>query len=390
MDVSLRDKVCSYIEDHWEEQLQFVVDLCSQNSYTYNPVGTNRVAGMLLGRLEAVFHHHDTVVQAETGDHHILRTRQASRGVYILGHMDTVFPPEHSFQASTTEGEWLTGPGVGDMKGGLAVVVYALRALEHAGIMDGLDVTLLLSSDEEIGAVSSRSVYERETSNATACLVAECAGPSGEVVVSRNGKAGLRLDCSGEDQHVASASPGKRSAIVEMAYKVLAIEALNGIIPGVSVNIGRIEGGLGPCTVPAEASCLVDVRWADEKHSESLLGRIRGIIEEPACAGCACNLTVLNHRPAMPLTEGTEALYGVAMRLAGSLGIPFGREHRRGTSDANFFGSAGIPTIDGLGPVCLDDHTARERIHIPSLAERTALLALLLVEVCSGGGSKPF
>jgi glutamate carboxypeptidase len=86
----------------------------------------------------------------------------------------------------------------------------------------------------------------------------------------------------------------------------------------------------------------------------------------------------------MPLTEGTEALYGVTMRIAGSLGIPFGREHRRGTSDANFFGSAGIPTIDGLGPICLDDHTPRERIHIPSLAERTALLALLLVEVCLG------
>jgi glutamate carboxypeptidase len=381
MDDTLKDSILSYAEDHSAEQLDFVIDLCAQNSYTHNPHGTNRVAEMLIARLARLFPHHETLEQKGVGDHHILRTRPPSKAVYVLGHMDTVFPPDHPFQACDSDGGWLTGPGAGDMKGGLAVVVYALRALGHSGILDDLDVTLILSADEEIGAVSSRTIYEREIPNATACLVAECAGPSGEVVVSRNGKAGLRVRCSGRDQHVSSVFEHKKSAIVEMAHKVLALESLNASLPGVTVNVGKIDGGLGPCTVPVEASCLVDIRWDEEKYYEIVLNRISEIVQAPVCPGCTCSFTILNHRPAMPVTDQTIALYGTVERLAGSIGIKIGSEHRRGTSDANFFGSAGIPTVDGLGPVCLDDHTPNERIHIPSLSTRTALLAVLLSEI---------
>jgi glutamate carboxypeptidase len=336
---------------------------------------------MLRERLAGLLPHEETVPQSEVGDHHILRTRPVSRGVYLVGHMDTVFPPEHPFRECTIDGEWLMGPGVGDMKGGLAVITYALLALRDSGVLDRLDITLILSADEEVGAVTSRGIYETERGNATACLVTECAGAGGEVVVSRNGKAGLKLECFGVDRHVARVSEGKQSAIVEMAHKVLAVEALNGRFPGVTVNVGRIEGGLGPCTVPAEASSLVDIRWLEEKHYESVLAGVREIAEKPACQGCKCNVTVLNHRPAMPATDGSEALYEVLKELERSLGITVGREHRRGTSDANFFGSAGVPTLDGLGPVCHDDHTPKERILIPSLSERTTLLALVLAEL---------
>jgi glutamate carboxypeptidase len=180
---------------------------------------------------------------------------------------------------------------------------------------------------------------------------------------------------------VSSVSRDKTSAIVEMAHKVLALESLNASLPGVTVNVGRIEGGLGPCTVPAEASCLVDIRWQEERYYEIVLDRISGIAQVPACQGCTCDVTVLNHRPAMPATDETMALYGEVERLAGSIGIQVGGEHRRGTSDANFFGSTGIPTVDGLGPVCLDDHTSKERIYIPSLRTRSALLAVLLSEI---------
>jgi glutamate carboxypeptidase len=166
-----------------------------------------------------------------------------------------------------------------------------------------------------------------------------------------------------------------------MAHKVVALEALNGCLPGVTVNVGKLEGGLGPCTVPAQARSLIDARWLDEAHYGDLLARMRSIAEKPACPGCRCRLTVLNHRPAMPATDGSEALYSMFERTARAIGVPVAREDRRGTSDANFFGSVGVPTLDGLGPVCLDDHTPKERILIPSLASRTSLLALLLVEL---------
>jgi glutamate carboxypeptidase len=380
MDASLRARIQSYVGDHAAEQLRFVIDLCNQNSYTYNAAGTNLVAGMILDRMRGLLPRRETVRQREVGDHLVLRTRPASRADYLVGHMDTVFPPDHPFQECAVDGEWLAGPGAGDMKGGIGVIVYALKALGEAGILEGMDIALVLSADEEIGAVTSRPIYERERRNAAACLVAECAGPAGEVVVSRNGKAGLRLDCTGVDRHVSRASGDKSSAIVEIAHKVLALEALNACLPGVSINVGKVEGGLGQCTVPAEASCLVDVRWLEEKHYEIVLSGIRDVAAKATCPGCGCKLTLLNHRPAMPLTDATEALYGALESTARCLGMSVGREHRRGTSDANFFGATGIPTVDGLGPICHDDHTPSERIHIPSLAARTALLALFLAE----------
>jgi glutamate carboxypeptidase len=378
---SLKERIRSFVEQHAGEQLDFTIEMCNQNSYTYNVEGTNRVGEMLRRRLVSLLPHEETVRQAEVGDHHILRSRPASKGIYLLGHMDTVFPQDHPFRECKTDGEWLSGPGVGDMKGGLAVIIYALLALEDSGFLDRLDITLILSADEEVGAVTSRPIYERERVNAAACLVAECAGPNGEVVVSRNGKAGLRLECSGEDVHVGRVSEGKRSAVVEMAHKTIAVEALNGWLPGITVNVGRLEGGLGPCTVPAHASALIDIRWVEEDHYEMMLARIRAITGEPVCPGCESIVTVLNHRPAMPLTDGSKALYQRLEKVAQNMGVTVGKEHRRGTSDANFFGAAGIPTLDGLGPICHGDHTPSERIHIPSLTDRTTLLAVLLADL---------
>lgn len=381
---SLNERVRSYVEEHASEQLDFVVTLCNQNTYTYNPTGTNLVAGMLLDRLGDLMPHKETVAQKKVGDHHILRTRPASGGIFLLGHMDTVFPPEHVFRECKVDGEWLLGPGTGDMKGGLAVMVYALLALEECGVLDGLDLTLILSADEEIGAVTSRAIYERERADAIACLVAECGGPDGEVVVSRNGKAGIRMECFGEGRHVGRVSDDKRSAVLEMAHKVLEVEKLNGFFPGVTCNVGTIEGGLGPCTVPDRASSLIDVRWLEEDHYERILERFRDLVAAPACRGCRCEFEVLNRRPAMPLTDGSRTLYEKLQQAGSWAGLRVGSEHRRGTSDANFFGSAGVPTLDGLGPVCHDDHTPRERIHIPSLVTRTMLLALLLAGFCTG------
>jgi glutamate carboxypeptidase len=383
MDRRVIGAVRAFVDAHAAEQLDFTIGLCNENSYTHNPAGTNRVAAMLLDRLGGLLPNRQTIPQEGVGNHHLLSTGPDRRGVYLLGHMDTVFPPDHPFQTCAVKGEWLHGPGSGDMKGGLAVIVYALLGLHEMGILEDLEATLILSADEEIGAVTSRALYEEERTNARACLVAECAGPHGEVVTSRNGKAGLRLECRGAGSHVGRVSDRKRSAILEMAHKVIALEALNGCLAGVTVNVGTIEGGLGPCTVPPEARALVDVRWRNDRDYDTVLAKVCAIVSEPICPGCECRVRVLNQRPAMAIAPGNEALYETLVEVAALAGITVGKEHRRGTSDANFFGSAGVPTLDGLGPVCHDDHTPDERIHIPSLAERTTLVALLLADLAS-------
>lgn len=389
MNGSLKDELLGFVREHAEAQLRLVTDLCSENSYTHNAQGANRVAETILGQITGLFVQHEVIEQTEVGNHHILRTQAAGeslalRSIYLLGHMDTVFPPDHPFQQCRREGDWLIGPGAGDMKGGLGVMVYALKALGHLGLLDRLNLTLVLSGDEEIGAATSYSLYEAERKKALACLVAECGGPRGEVVVSRNGKAGARLDCFGKDSHVGSIAGEKASAIAEIAHKIVALEALNGSYPDVTINVGRVEGGLGPCTVPAQASCLLDMRWSDEKDYEVLLKDVRHIAQERIQPQCRCELTVLNHRPAWRVSEGTEKVLGVARELAESLGMSLRAEHRRGTSDANYFGAAGIPTLDGFGPICVGDHTDDERIMISSLPTRTALLALLLTRLGSG------
>jgi glutamate carboxypeptidase len=380
---SLKDEIWGFAQASREPQLRLVQDLCSENSYTYNVKGTERVADMIMEQIEALFAEHEVSEQTDVGSHHVLRTGAAhrlapSQPVFLLGHMDTVFPPEHPFKQCTHEGDWLKGPGVGDMKGGLAVIIFALKALAELGVLAQLNLTLILGGDEEIGSRTSHALYKRESQRASACLAAECAGPRGEVVISRNGKAGVRLECFGEDRHVASVERRKSSAILEMAHKIVALEALNETHSPVWVNVGRIEGGLGPATVPASVGCLLDLRWAREEDCEVLLRDVRRVVQRNKQPECKCELVFLNRRPAMPASKETQEMFELLKQTAKALGMPLDAEHRRGTSDANFFGAAGVPTIDGFGPICIGDHTPDERILVRSLAERTALLALFL------------
>jgi len=375
-----KQRILSFIEAQVEDQLRFVIDLCNQNSYTYNKEGLDRVAGLILEALEGLFPEHRIIQQEDVGNHHILRNTNDSGAICLLGHMDTVFPPDHPFQECTRDGDRLKGPGTGDMKGGISVFVYALKALNEVGALSGLPIVFILNSDEEIGSPTSRSMYVEERKKAAACLVAECAGPHGEVVVSRNGKIGARIDCWGQDRHVGMGTHKKASALLELAQKVVAVESLNDCLSGVSINVGRIEGGLGPCTIPAHAHCLVDVRWVEEGHRDVIVRHIEDEIARPYQPGCTSEFTILNARPAMPVSQGTETLLGMIQEIGRRLDQTIQPTHRRGTSDANFFGAMGVPTIDGWGPVCQKDHTPEESIIISSLFQRTALLSLFLLE----------
>lgn len=380
----MKEKIIALIDAWKEEQLDFLISLCEQNSHTFNKRGTDLVSAMMLDKLENMFPYHTVIEQEDVGNHHILKTQNSGEAVYLLGHTDTVFPPDHPFQTCRKEGEWLIGPGTADMKGGLAVLVYALKAIERTVGLEILNLALILGGDEENGSVTSQKHYEEERKNARVCLVAECGGPNGEIVSSRNGKLGGTVECMGKDRHVgAPIVEEKASAILELAHKVIAFESLNGIFPGVRVNVGRIEGGLGPGTVPGRASFLFDVRWRNEEHRSIVLERIQKVISQVRSAHCSCSLTLLNSRPSMPATQKTEDLLIRLKRISEELGQKYATEHRSGTSDGNYFGASGVPTLDGFGPVGIRDHTPDERILLSSLRERTSLLALFLIELHS-------
>jgi glutamate carboxypeptidase len=373
--------VAAFLKAHLDEQLQFIVDLCDQNSHTYNKAGTDRVAGMIAERLGGLLPVHEVHQQKEVGDHHLWKTTGEGKAIYLLGHLDTVFPPGHQFQHCRIEDDLLRGPGTGDMKGGVAVLVYALLALGHVGLLDPLSLALILNGDEEGGSATSRPIFESEKHKALACLVAECGGPEGEFVISRNGKMGVRLDCYGTDRHVGSITHGKASAILELAHRIIALESFNAALPGVSANAGKIQGGLGPTTIAAHASCLADIRWESENHHGILLSMLEEAAAKPIQPGCRTTYEVLNSRPAMPAGEDSLKLFEMLQSTGRRMGYTVSKSHRRGTSDANFFGAAGVPTLDGFGPICENDHTENEWIRISSILLRTTLLALFLIDL---------
>lgn len=372
------ERIRGLIGSRRKEQLQFLISICERNSYTFNKKGTDEVAARIHDLIGDIFPYHETVKQEKTGNHQVYRTSMTGDAVYLLGHMDTVFPPDHPFQTCHVTDGWLTGPGTADMKGGLVVLIYALRALRQADALPDFGITLILGADEEAGSPSSQDIYLRERTRALACLTAESAGEKGEFVISRNGKMGGLLECFGKDRHVGAPESAKSSAVLEMAHKIMAIEALNGILPGIRLNAGRVEGGLGPATVPGHASLLFDARWEKEEQHDEILKALLNITENNHDVRCRSKMSILNRRPAMPAGEKTKTLAGMLERTGRNLGMPISFQHRRGTSDANFFGAAGVPTLDGFGPVGFEDHTPGERIIISSLEERTQLLARFL------------
>jgi glutamate carboxypeptidase len=295
--------------------------------------------------------------------------------------MDTVFPPDHPFQHCRLENNRLTGPGTGDMKGGLAVFIYTLKILKEMNLLEKLPVVMILNSDEEIGSISSQSIFLEERTKAMLCLVAECAGLHNEIVVSRTGKMAALVTCTGQGSHVSRSTPAKASALVEMAHKIIALESLNGCLPGVTLNAGKIvDGGLGQSTVPEKASFLMDIRWEQEIHRAEMMAKIEAILAVPSVPGCRSEFEIVNSRPAMPGNDKNNVLIDLVHGAGKDLGQEIPTEHRRGTSDANFFGAAGVPTLDGFGPVSDGDHTQGEYIEVSSLKERTALTALFIYE----------
>jgi glutamate carboxypeptidase len=267
------------------------------------------------------------------------------------------------------------------MKAGVATVVYSVMALADAGLLDRIPLTVVLGPDEEIGAVYSRSIYEEERTKALACLVVEGAGVNREIVVSRNGKIGARVECRGKDQHVGALDLQKASAILELAHKTIGLEGLNDEFPEVRVNVGKVQGGLGPATIPAEAHAMVDIRWKDQVVRDELVQRLEEVVGREDRPGCWSELTILNERSAWPLTEGTQRLADIVKRVGAEMGFTIQQEHRMGTSDSNFFGCAGVPTLDGLGPICKGYHTPDEFVYISSISERTALVAQAILAV---------
>jgi glutamate carboxypeptidase len=298
--------------------------------------------------------------------------------VLLLGHYDTVYPVGTlaSMPCRTSSGR-LWGPGVLDMKSGIALMLHAVDALQNWHGRLPRPVSVLLVSDEEIGSDSSRPVTEALAKQSSAVLVLEPSyGLKGAVKTARKGVGEYELKVTGVAAHSGLDFEKGHSAVQELAHQILAISKLVDLKRGLTLNVGLIRGGTRVNVVPAEASATLDVRIARLKDATSIDKQLRAL--KPFDKKCKLELKGGINRPPMERTPGVAALYDKAVALAHELGWKLTEAAVGGGSDGNFTAGLGIPTLDGLGGVGEGAHATHESIVISELPRRAALLAGLI------------
>ncbi len=301
--------------------------------------------------------------------------------IFALGHSDTVWPMGTLRQMPWREEKGrLWGPGVLDMKAGLAFFVFAMRALRDADQPVARKVMLQLNSDEEVGSHSSRALTEREAKKSAAVLVLEPGtGLTGKLKTARKGVGGFRVTAHGKSSHAGVDFAAGASAIDELAYQIEKIRTFTNLARGITVSTGIIAGGTRTNVVAAEAHAEIDFRIPRLGDYAVLQRKFAAL--RPRDQRCRLEVTGDLNRPPMERTREIAALFKTAQRLAAELGVKLEESATGGGSDGNFTAALGVPTLDGLGAVGEGAHALHESILVDRIADRTALLAKLVLAV---------
>lgn len=357
---------------------------------TYNKAGVDRVGGYFRDKFAALGWNVDVFPHDGFGD--TLVARRSGSGtarLLLIGHLDTVYPDGwplgHPF---TIDGDTARGPGTADMKAGLLAGYYALAALHEIGFNNFAEIAFVLNSDEEIGSPTSRAIIEREAIGRDAVLVLECGRENGDIVSARKGNAKYTLSVQGRSAHAGVEPERGRNAIIELAYQVIAAQALNGQVPGATVNVGVITGGTLVNVVPAAAEAQIDVRAIDQPGIDRINVRLHENTARTTVPDTQVLLTGGILRPPMEKTPAIDQLAALCREVARNLGFEVRDAATGGTSDANFTAALGIPSLDGLGPVGGLDHSPDEYIVVSSILPRTRLLAHLIEAICQLGSQR--
>jgi glutamate carboxypeptidase len=345
-------------------------------------IEAHREAYVVLAReLEAIEYRVRAVRGRGVGDHLYARPERRVRTApyqLLVGHLDTVWPvgTVETMPVRLDDGE-LRGPGVVDMKGGLAQMVYALRALDELGLEPALTPVVHVASDEEVGSFDSERQLVRLARGAARAFVLEPAfGPSGKLKIARKGAGHFRVTAKGRASHAGVAPEEGLSAILELSHQIQRLFALNDPARGVTVNVGTIDGGLRANVVAPEATADVDVRVPTLDEAVEVEAAIRGL--QPVEPGAVLEIDGgFGRAPMEPTTRNLE-LFARARVCGELLGLPLEATSVGGSSDGNI-ASLYTATLDGLGSVGDGAHALDERVVVEQMPERAALLALLLL-----------
>jgi glutamate carboxypeptidase len=377
----------AYFSERRDAMVSTIRDLVEIESPSDNKEAVDRVAEAVADRFsrlggEVRFHR-----TKEFGSHlQVNFAGKSAKPVLLLGHYDTVYPlGTLATMPCRVEHNKLTGPGVLDMKSGIALMLHALAGLQdwHAARGAGellRPVMVLLVSDEEVGSESSRAITEALAKRASAVLVFEPSyGRQGAVKTARKGVGEYLVKVKGRAAHAGLDFEKGVNAICELARQIEKISKFTELKKGLTVNVGVVSGGSRTNVVPAEAMAQVDVRIARMKDAAGIDKKMRGL--RPYNRKCKLEVSGGINRPPMERTAGVAQLYAQAAAIARELGWNLAEAAVGGGSDGNFTAGLGIPTLDGLGGVGDGAHATHEHILISELPRRAALIAGLIERV---------
>ena len=317
--------------------------------------------------------------QTRVGDHWAGTWGSGPGGALLLTHLDTVYPLGTLGRMPwREEGDRLLGPGVLDMKGGVALALFVLGTLRQAGRLPARKITLLCTSDEETGSHTSRALIEELARQHEVVFCLEPGLPDGSVKTWRKGIGDFEIEVSGRAAHAGANPEAGVNAIVEMAGQIERLRRLADLGAGVTVNPGVISGGSVSNVVPDACRLRVDIRVTDEGERK----RVQQGMDElrPILPGAGLRIRGEWNRPPMPRSASIAAAYERVRSIGENVGIRVTEGGTGGGSDANFVAPLGIPLLDGMGPIGNNAHSEREHVIRSSLPTRAALLAACLTE----------
>jgi len=348
------------------------------------PAAVNRFVD-LLADVAPSFARFKTVSGGRFGRHVVctfdLPGKRKQGRILVLGHSDTVWPlgTLASMPFRQRDGR-LWGPGVLDMKAGIAFFLYAMRILRDLDVAVGHQVVLQINSDEEVGSESSRPLTEHNARHSKAVLVLEPAtGLDGRLKTARKGIGDYTVTVRGKASHSGLNFTGGVNAILELARQIGRIASFTDLRRGITVNPGVVAGGTRPNVVAAEAAVQMDMRVLRLKDAAAIDRKLRGL--RPVDKRCTIEVQGGLNRPPLERSPAVVRLFRQAQKLAYEMGVELEESLSGGGSDGNFTAALGIPTLDGLGAVGEGAHALDESILVDRIADRTALLAKLVASL---------
>ena len=381
MAAAIVDQVKDFIDSQRHSLISLLQELVEAESPSAHPECHDSVRRILSGALMDVGYIVREPGMAGSARHIFARPAQRARdrgNQLLVGHFDTVWPiGTIEKRPFTVNGNTIRGPGVFDMKGGLAQIVLALRTIRELHLEPPLTPVVLVNADEEIGSRTSSSYIRMLARRSARAFVLEPAmGAEGDIKTERKGIGRFTVTVYGKAAHAGLDPEGGASAILELSHVIQTLFALNEPDKGITVNVGTVDGGIQPNVIAPHSTAVVDVRVPTVESGKAIERAIHGI--KPTTPGVRLHIEGRIGRPSMEATPRNIVLWRQAKALGGDLGLDLRPARAGGGSDGNTT-SQYTATIDGLGPVGDGAHAEHEYLHIDKTLERAALLTLLLL-----------